>query len=390
MRVKQASLLSAAALVLVLAGFDPALARSSIGIGTADTMAPPSGPFAGLFAVVTLYQREFFDALRHALVAMRTEPGGFLYLVGLSFAYGIFHAAGPGHGKAVISSYMVANEVQLRRGVLLSFVSALLQAVSALVVVGLGWYVLRGTGVSMTNATDALEFGSYCLVALFGAVLLTRKLWTIGRRRRLFPAFGLGSGSVPVGAGAGLSAETGRAAMRAPTFRVRHPSLASAPGSAAGGGPAASASGYRFVGNASGGYAAEVCTAEDADACGCGRPHMSDPAALGGRRLSLGTAASVVFSTGLRPCAGAIVVLTFSLLNSLYLGGILSVLAMALGTAITVSALATFAVFAKTLALKASGRGRFGGLVQDGLEIGGALIILLLGLTLVGAVLQGG
>ena len=48
-------------------------------------------------------------------------------LVGLSFAYGVFHAAGPGHGKAVISSYMLANEVALRRGIMLSFVSAFLQ-----------------------------------------------------------------------------------------------------------------------------------------------------------------------------------------------------------------------------------------------------------------------
>ena len=58
-------------------------------------------------------------------------------LVGLSFAYGIFHAAGPGHGKAVISSYMLANEVALRRGIMLSFVSAFLQAVTAIVVMAL-------------------------------------------------------------------------------------------------------------------------------------------------------------------------------------------------------------------------------------------------------------
>ena len=55
-------------------------------------------------------------------------------LIGLSFAYGIFHAAGPGHGKAVISSYMVANEVALKRGILLSFVSALMQGLTAVVV----------------------------------------------------------------------------------------------------------------------------------------------------------------------------------------------------------------------------------------------------------------
>ena len=55
----------------------------------------------------------------------------------MSFLYGIFHAAGPGHGKAVISSYMVANEETWRRGVVLSFASALLQALVAVVLVGI-------------------------------------------------------------------------------------------------------------------------------------------------------------------------------------------------------------------------------------------------------------
>ena len=45
--------------------------------------------------------------------AMRDDGGKLWLIVGLSFAYGIFHAAGPGHGKAVISSYMLANEVAL-------------------------------------------------------------------------------------------------------------------------------------------------------------------------------------------------------------------------------------------------------------------------------------
>ena len=66
--------------------------------------------------------------------AMRQDGSQLWLLVGLSFAYGIFHAAGPGHGKAVISSYMVANEVALRRGIMLSFVSAFLQALTAIVV----------------------------------------------------------------------------------------------------------------------------------------------------------------------------------------------------------------------------------------------------------------
>ena len=56
-----------------------------------------------------------------ALAALKTDWTAFWVLGGLSFLYGIFHAAGPGHGKVVISSYVLANEAQMRRGVLLSF-----------------------------------------------------------------------------------------------------------------------------------------------------------------------------------------------------------------------------------------------------------------------------
>ena len=95
---------------------------------------------------------------------MRDDGSKLWLLVGLSFAYGIFHAAGPGHGKAVISSYMLANEVALRRGILLSFVSAFLQALTAIVVMTLVFLVLRGTSISMTDATWFLEVVSYALI----------------------------------------------------------------------------------------------------------------------------------------------------------------------------------------------------------------------------------
>lgn len=91
---------------------------------------------------------------------------------------------------------------------------------------------------------------------------------------------------------------------------------------------------------------------------------------------------------GIRPCSGALIVLTFALLNGLVLGGVLSVLAMALGTAITVSALATLAVTAKNIAVRVSGGGRFGHLVHDGIEIAGATLVLLLGLVLFAASLN--
>lgn len=98
------------------------------------------------------------------------------------------------------------------------------------------------------------------------------------------------------------------------------------------------------------------------------------------------TATSAVLAVGLRPCSGALIVLTFALLNGLYIGGIFSVLAMALGTAITVSTLATIAVSAKNIALKYASAASSDRLLRY-IEIGGAAMVFILGLTLLGAAL---
>ncbi|MCW4116368.1 nickel/cobalt transporter [Aurantimonas sp. MSK8Z-1] len=346
----------ALALVLMtamLAG--PALARSSLGIGSAEAAPPPpaGGLMGAWFAWLVQHQAAFLTSLNHALVAMRTEPGGLTVLVGISFVYGIFHAAGPGHGKAVISSYVFANRVQLRRGIALAFVSSLVQAATALSIVGVGWFVLRGTSIRMTDASDVVETASFALVAAFGGWLLVRKLARLWRRQRA-PALALDF-STPRLAGAAAGA-----------------------GGAPSGGLA-----YAGMPRASGGYAAEVCS-DDAGDCDCGRSHMPDPRRLG-TRLTLGSTVSVVLAMGLRPCTGAIGVLTFSLVNGLLLAGVLSVLAMALGTAITVSAIAATAVVFKGAMLGAGGAGRRRVWIVDALEIGGALVLLLLGLSLLAA-----
>ena len=65
-------------------------------------------------------------------------------------------------------------------------------------------------------------------------------------------------------------------------------------------------------------------------------------------------------AVGHPPCSGALIVLSFAFLNGLWAGGILSVLAMAVGTAITVSMLATIAVTAKNWAVAFAGDGRSG------------------------------
>ena len=329
------------ALTYVLTHFlGHAHAQSSLGIGASEAVLPSTGFLAGLFNWINAQQQSFYRALSGAMRSMRDGGGGAWLLVGLSFAYGVFHAAGPGHGKAVISSYMLANEVALRRGVLLSFVSALLQAVSAIVLMGAVFLFLRGTAVSMTDATRFLEIASYALVTAFGAWLLWKKAAPAARR-------------LVVGAPA-YSLSSAHAHAHAHTHDHHD-------------------------------HAHHHHHHEHDESCGCGHAHAPDPALISGERFDWRTAWGAIVAVGLRPCSGALIVLSFAFLNGLWAAGILSVLAMALGTAITVSTLAVLAVTAKNWAVALAGDGRAGNRVHAAIEIAGAAFVFLLGVALLSA-----
>jgi ABC-type nickel/cobalt efflux system permease component RcnA len=254
---------------------------------------------------------------------------------------------------------MLANKVALRRGILLSFISALLQGLSAVVMIGVVFLFLRGTSISMTDATWFLEVVSYGLVAAYGAWLLARKLRRL--LPRLVPRPALATSGAPI-----HSLFDAQPACKPSVLRRD---------------PASPMKASRF--------SASEATSERMEACqDCGLSHAVDPARLQQERFDLRAAWGAIIAVGLRPCSGALIVLTFSLLNGLWFGGIVSVFAMALGTAITVSMLATLAVVAKTVALSLSGEGSFGATVRTAIEIAGAATLLLIGLVLLGASLS--
>src|SRR5437588_7072082 len=162
-------LLAASALLLAL-GTD-AFAQ----FGVPRPQAPPPGP-EGIAGWLIAKQAEFYRMLSGTIRAAKTDGSAVWLLMGISFAYGIFHAAGPGHGKAVISSYLVANEETWKRGVTLSFASALLQALVAVAVVGIAAALLGATAGTMNRAVWWIEIVSYGLIAAMGA----RLLWVKG------------------------------------------------------------------------------------------------------------------------------------------------------------------------------------------------------------------
>ncbi|NMG40298.1 delayed-early response protein/equilibrative nucleoside transporter [Chelativorans sp. ZYF759] len=330
--------------LILAAATGQALAQSPLGIGATEAALPTTGLFGGWLAWINVQQQGFYRTLTTALRTMRDEGTGAWMLVSISFAYGVFHAAGPGHGKAVISSYMLANEVALRRGVLLSFLSSLLQAVTAIVVMSAVFLFLRGTAFSMADATRYLEVASYALVTAFGAWLLWRKAFP--RLKALF--------------------------WGAPVRSLS----------------AAVATGHASHAHEQGGHHHDHHHGPDEVCSTCGHSHAPDPRLISGDRFDWKTAWAAIVAVGVRPCTGALVVLSFAFLNGLWISGIVSVFAMAIGTALTVSVLATLAVMAKNWAVAIGGDGRAGNRIHAGIEISGAALVFLLGLTLLLAALS--
>ena len=117
-------------------------------------------------------------------------------------------------------------------------------------------------------------------------------------------------------------------------------------------------------------------------AADCDHVHLPGPEAID-RLTRWRDWGGVVLAAGIRPCAGAIVVLVFALSQGLFSAGIAATFAMALGTALTTGLAAALAVFAKSLALRlAGGRGAGGALAMAGLELLAAAFVLVLGLSL--------
>jgi nickel/cobalt exporter len=146
------------AMLLVAALVDGAFAQGSPFGGPRPGAC--SVPRDGILGWVFAKQAEFSLQFSGLIKASKADGTAAWSLMGLSFLYGIFHAAGPGHGKAVISSYLVANEETWVRGVVLSFLSALMQATVAVVVVGAARMLLDATAATMLGAVNIIEIVS--------------------------------------------------------------------------------------------------------------------------------------------------------------------------------------------------------------------------------------
>ncbi|HEY1945089.1 MAG TPA: nickel/cobalt transporter [Roseiarcus sp.] len=303
------------------------------------------GASGGVTGWLLAEQSQLTHLIAAQVKALHGAPAAAWSLLALGFVYGVVHAAGPGHGKAVIASYMTANDRALRRGVVLALLAALLQGTVAVVLVGVAALIFNATAIEMNAAADWLALASYAgLIGIGG--------WLVWKKGRAL-----------------IEAVRGALAHRA---TIGHGALyPGAPWR-----PALASAGEATFSAYAPGEAARI------EVDDCGHAHAPDPAALGDG-FSWSGAATTVVAAGARPCSGAILVLVFSLSQGLLPAGVAATYAMSLGTAITTGALAFAAVFAKRIAMRlAAGENSRLMLVARTCEFVAALFVLAFGLAL--------
>ena len=268
-------------------------------------------------------QRQLHEQLVTALQEAASDPAGAWWIIALSFLYGLFHAAGPGHGKVIVTTYLATQPTLLTRGVALASLGALCQGLTAILLV-YGLVFLVGSLVGHTDqAVDWSERLSFTLIFALGLWLMLRGLRTLRQR----------------------AAHHGHQHKHDHQHDHEH----------------------------------------TADGTCCGHAHAPDADQISKAGQGLGAASLVILSMGLRPCTGAILVLVFaSVLGATWLG-IMAVIAMSTGTAMAVSLLAIATILARrTLSKLASQHGpaRLLTTAQATILITGGLILSWLGGTM--------
>ncbi|MFG6665885.1 nickel/cobalt transporter [Halomonas sp. HNIBRBA4712] len=257
--------------------------------------------FQGASLQILAWQRELHRALTFSITELSRTPStsAWLALLGVSFGYGVFHAAGPGHGKAVLSTYLASHGGATRRALSLSFAASLLQGVTAIAMVGVLVYGLGFVTRQAMGQVVWIEQASFLMVALLGVWLCLRAARQLRHAYRPAPTSAFTGFVTPANRSAGL--------MTRPSHGHFHQH-----------------------GHAHGAHC-------------CGGAHHIEP----DQALDWRTALITVGAIGMRPCSGAVLLLGAAGLLGQFWVGVSAVIVMSLGTGITVSALALASVFAR-------------------------------------------
>ncbi|CNH00813.1 nickel/cobalt transporter [Yersinia pekkanenii] len=280
-----------------------------------------------LFFKTVVWQKSMHQQMAQLLQQVKANPHqAGLALMMFSLIYGVLHAVGPGHGKVVIVTYLATHPAQLRGSLKLTFAASILQGGVAILLVTLLLGVLQLSSRYLHQSSFWLEKGSFLLVIALGILLCFRAI------KRLY--------------------------QQVKALKPRKITIQRIPPLAA----------YSI----------------HSDDCGCGHRHLPNA-----QELQAGddwrTRLAIVLAMGMRPCSGAIMVLLFAKVIGVYWWGILSAIAMAIGTSLTISLLALLVHYARRLAVHLSRKrapAAWGAIAWATLALTGGVILLFAGVLL--------
>lgn len=239
------------------------------------------------------WQRYFHQQLIQCLIKTKQASlqTGVLLLC-FSFLYGILHSAGPGHGKIIISTYLATQPKQLKKSLLLTLLSAIMQGLVAMILITLALAIFRISTKYLTIGEYRLEQLSYILITLVGLLLSYRAI------RKLIPNNSKNSFNI---------------------IRI-----------------------VAINQSESLHQQQKLCRC-------CNHRHLPNQQELEHNKGWLGDL-GIILAIGIRPCSGALLVLIFSYSFGVYYWGIAATFAMSIGTALTISLFALLVHYARQLA----------------------------------------
>lgn len=269
-----------------------------------------------------LWQKDLHGQMTRLLQQVAEQPHqAGMSLVIFSLLYGVLHALGPGHGKVVIATFLATHPSRVKTSIRLTLLASLLQGSVAIGLVTVMLVLLKTSSRQLHLSSFWLEKGSYLLVIGLGVMIGYRALHSLWQALRPRPT----------------------SLFR--TFQPQH---------------------------------------QHDEHCGCGHAHLPTPQQMSGN-VSWKTQLLVVVSMGLRPCSGAIMMLLFAKVIGVYGWGVLSAAVMALGTALTISAIGLLVQQARTVAQRLAQPRQTAGITRlliPLLALTGSLILIVAGILL--------
>ena len=247
--------------------------------------------FHHVLDLVAKWQKQLKTKLTAFARDIRTNPYGksfWLFLL-VSFAYGVVHALGPGHGKTISCAYFLSRPGNILQGLLMGNLVASMHVISAVVIVMTIYFILKTSGMTtFENLSATLQKLSYLILLLLGLFLAFKSI---------------------------LELKTSK-----------------------------------------------------------GHVHTGDA-----RPADLKSLVTVSLATGLVPCPGAAIILSFSVILNIIVAGLIAMFCMALGMGVTTSAFDLVAITSRRTVLRFFDHNSRGFLFSHGMiSLTGSLAIIII------------